>query len=92
VRSIPKTQVILADLLFVSPVSVDQITPEATVTAVHEVSSLLGPDGADRAASEVAYAYGDRPETAAPRMAACLAAVTVAFGHLPVPAPRPVTR
>lgn len=56
-----------ADALFTSDLSVDDEPTSAQVTAAIR-RAVRGHGGTRGCAGEVAAAYGDRPETAAPRM------------------------
>ncbi len=85
----------LAMFLFVSqaPRSEFAQNPDRTRKLVHETAHRLGPNGAAHAIAEVAFEYGQHPETAAAHMRACLLAVESADFRTFIPATRPaVTR
>ncbi|MEU9796923.1 hypothetical protein AB0E27_41370 [Streptomyces sparsogenes] len=77
----------MAAVLFVSQVPLGPLAEPGEVTEViSQTTSKLGPDAAALALRETAYAYGDHPETAAPRIAACYSAVEgISY---PLPGPR----
>ena len=89
-RSTSRVTTTLATFLFVSqaPVAEFAKNPRRTRELIHETADRLGPDGAAKAVAEVAYEYGEHPETAAAHMRACLRAVEAADFQTYVPAPR----
>lgn len=76
-RPTSKVSATLAAFLFISQAPVEELAGDRdrTLALIHQTADLLGPDGAKTALAETAYAYGDHPETAVPRMAACVKAV-----------------
>ncbi|MCQ4045817.1 hypothetical protein ACFOSC_27935 [Streptantibioticus rubrisoli] len=89
-RSTSKVSELLAALLFVShaPVAAFATDPDAALALIHKTSEALGPFAAKTALAALAYEYGAHPETAVPRMQACVEAVKAVRIELPVPAPR----
>ncbi|MEV8590885.1 hypothetical protein AB0424_28495 [Streptomyces sp. NPDC051180] len=89
-RSTSKITTTLATFLFVSqaPVAEFAQNPARTRELIHETADRLGTHGANRALAEVAYEYGEHPETAAAHMTACLKAVEDARFQTCVPEPR----
>lgn len=72
----------LAVLLFVSPAPTVGRMPGRAETLVF-INDVIDHVDYDTALAELAYAYGDHPETAVPRMRSCLTAVEQAW---PTPA------
>ncbi|MGO4753461.1 hypothetical protein AB4212_33465, partial [Streptomyces sp. 2MCAF27] len=74
----------MAAVLFVSQVPLAEL--DEVTEVISQTTSKLGPDAVALALRETAYAYGDHPETAAPRIAACYSAVEgISY---PLPGPR----
>jgi hypothetical protein len=90
VRSTSRVTTTLANFLFVSqaPVAEFATNPARTRELIHQTADRLGPNGAAAAVAEVAYEYGEHPETAAARIRACLQAVEAAGFQTYVPGPR----
>ncbi|MCG0065965.1 hypothetical protein L0F81_22155 [Streptomyces tricolor] len=89
-RSTSRVTTTLATFLFVSqaPQAEFAKNPARTRELIHQTAARLGPEGAAKAVAEVAYEYGEHPETAAAHMRACLRAVEATDFQTYVPAPR----
>lgn len=89
-RSTSKITVALATFLFVSQAPADEFTanPDRALELIHETADRLGDDAVALAQAEVAYEYGQHPETAAAHMLVCLQAAAVTRTFAPVPAQR----
>lgn len=69
----------LADLLFVSQLDLDHADDEQILAAVDRRLTMCHCH-LDRCVEQLAQAYGEHPETAQPRMAACLAVAAALIG------------
>ena len=89
-RTTSKITVTLAHFLFASQAPAAEFVkdPARARELIHSTSDRLGPDAAHLAEAEVAFEYGEHPETAAAHMKVCLYAVASARITVPVPAQR----